>query len=90
MEDDEIEMTCVDDTQKFVCPITKGELVDPVKNKLCGHSFSRKAVEAHIKNMKGKAKCPIAGCVSAITLDDLEKNNVLAFEMRKRDRNQEN
>lgn len=85
-DDDEIEMTCVDESQKFICPITKGELVNPVKSKLCGHTFSRKAVEGHIKNMKGRAKCPIAGCVSSISIDDLENDNVIAFQLRKKNR----
>lgn len=30
------------------CPLTAALLVDPVKSKKCGHTFSRKAIEAHI------------------------------------------
>jgi len=86
--DDEVEISQVDDNMRFICPITKVELVDPVKNKRCGHTYSRKAIEQHIKAMKTRAKCPIPGCVSAdvITSGDLEANNVLAFELRQRNK----
>jgi len=88
MGDDEVEISQVDDNLRFICPITKTELVDPVKNKLCGHTYSRNAIEQHIKSMKTRAKCPIPGCKSkeVMTSDVLEANNVLAFELRKRNK----
>jgi len=85
-EDDEIiEMTQVDGTQ-FMCPITKTEFIDPVKNTHCGHSYSKVAIVTHIKHMKEKAKCPIPGCSSKVSNDSLVENNILAFELRQKNR----
>jgi len=84
--DDEIlQMTqVIDEAQKYICPITKTELVDPVKSKKCNHTYSRKAIESLIMQRKQKARCPIPGCVHTLTIEDIESNNVVAFEMRKR------
>jgi len=86
--DDEVEISQVDDGMKFICPITKTELVDPVMNAMCKHTYSREAIEMHIRSMKGRAKCPIPGCKSkeVITKENLESNAVLAFEIRKRNK----
>lgn len=58
--------------------------MEPVKNKLCGHTYSRKAAISHIQRMREKAKCPVAGCKHSISLVDLEENNVVAFEIRQK------
>lgn len=87
-DDDDIMISQSEDPLKYICPITKVEFVDPVKCTLCAHTYSRKGIEAHIKAAGKRAKCPIPGCVSkdCITLEHLEPNNVLAFELRKKNK----
>ena len=60
MDDDDEEMLeDVAVTQQEVntkCPYTGQEMTNPVKNKLCGHSYDRDGIMALIKNRKGRAK----------------------------------
>ncbi|XP_066929847.1 E3 SUMO-protein ligase NSE2-like [Clytia hemisphaerica] len=87
-DDDEIEMT-QDDSQRFICPLTKIEMVDPVKN-ICGHNYSRVAIETHIKNNKNRVqgiRCPVAGCAHMVSRDTLEDNAVLAYKIKQKNRN---
>ncbi|KAM4688897.1 E3 SUMO-protein ligase NSE2-like [Discoglossus pictus] len=49
----------------FMCPITQLEMTNPVKNKVCGHTYEREAIERMIQNRhqkKKKARCPKVGC----------------------------
>jgi Zinc-finger of the MIZ type in Nse subunit len=47
------------------CPVTSQLLVDPVKNRVCGHIYSRENIVGLInqlgKNRRAK-RCPVAGC----------------------------
>jgi len=58
-------------------PITKKPLEDPVKNRNCGHFYSRAAIEEHIKassrtTANRQAKCPVAGCSAKLSARALE------------------
>ena len=56
------------------CPITSMDMEDPVRNKICGHVYSRAGIE-HMMRGKGFCKCPIAGCNNyKVTPDQLEKD----------------
>jgi len=73
------------------CPITGEPLTDPVKNRECGHTYSRKGIEHIIKskakeNRKNSAlqvKCPVTGCPKFVSHDTLE-NNVAVMLAQKR------
>ncbi|XP_060659863.1 E3 SUMO-protein ligase NSE2-like [Drosophila nasuta] len=56
-----------DDTNVFSMydPWTKGLMLNPVRNKNCGHHYDRDSVMAAIKDSLS-VKCPIVGCVSNI------------------------
>lgn len=56
----------------------------PVRSKICGHSYDKLAIEGHIKKMSYKAKCPIVGCPQIIKMQDLETNIALVRELKKR------
>ena len=56
----------------------------PVKNKQCGHSYDKAAIEGHIRRMGQRAKCPIVGCPQIVKIQDLETDKVLARELKKR------
>lgn len=58
-------------TQDFKCPLTATLLVDPVRNKLCKHAYSREAILQHVhgeRRHRREATCPAAAC-SAVVLE---------------------
>lgn len=61
------------------CPYTGQEMVNPVKNKHCGHSYDLDGILEFIKNKKKKARCPVSGCINEKPLDegDLIENKEL-------------
>ncbi|XP_075067822.1 E3 SUMO-protein ligase NSE2 [Mixophyes fleayi] len=81
LEDEDEEIAVTQSTDNFTCPITQLEMVNPVKNKVCGHSYEREAIERMIENklQKGKsARCPQIGCDhSKMNISDLVPDNAL-------------
>lgn len=76
-KDDDIEMVlnAASQRQQMLCPFTTKLMERPVKNKACGHNYSRAGIENHIYQNRGSyvCKCPIAGCSNTrVTLDQLE------------------
>ncbi|KAM3929343.1 E3 SUMO-protein ligase NSE2 [Leptodactylus fuscus] len=74
-EDDDEEIAVTQSIANFTCPITQVEMVNPVKNKVCGHTYERDAIEKMIqgRHQKNKnARCPKIGCdVSDMNVSDL-------------------
>ncbi|KAG7361232.1 zinc-finger MIZ type domain containing protein [Nitzschia inconspicua] len=71
-EDDEIAVVNNNmDEVALKCPLTAVLMEDPVKNKFCGHSYSREAIMNHIRFSGGRKKCvcPVAGCTNR-TVDE--------------------
>ena len=75
-EDDELAVvhntdeTNANNTNKFKCPLTMTYFDDPVRSKVCKHSFSRNAIYEHLRRSK---KCPVPGCVnSSMGMAELE------------------
>ncbi|PIK61267.1 putative E3 SUMO-protein ligase NSE2-like [Apostichopus japonicus] len=84
-DEDEPTMTQVEVCTK--CPISQGEMVDPVKNKTCGHSYERKAVAELMKQRRGM-RCPVTGCHNKNPLlqRDLVDNKELKMLIERRNR----
>ncbi|XP_067012324.1 E3 SUMO-protein ligase NSE2 [Anabrus simplex] len=60
-------------------PFTMKQMVDPVRNKLCGHVYDMTSI-TEIMHKKRSIKCPVVGCtVSSFTKKDLEPDS----EMRR-------
>nr|DBA23988.1 TPA: hypothetical protein GDO54_011698 [Pyxicephalus adspersus] len=62
-EDEDIAVT--QSIDNFICAITQVEMVNPVKNKVCGHSYEKEAIEKMIQDRHKKmklARCPRIGC----------------------------
>ena len=60
-DDDDLEiMNNRDETHALKCPITATFFEDPVKNKVCGHTYSKSGLQQMLKNRK--RGCPVAGC----------------------------
>jgi hypothetical protein len=87
-DDDEIEFihNNTGSSVSLKCPVMGAFLVEPVKNKLCGHVFSKAGIEFHLKH--GPARCPVAGCTNGkVTLEqfeaDIESATLVRREMRR-------
>uniref|UniRef100_A0A8C1IX84 E3 SUMO-protein ligase NSE2 n=1 Tax=Cyprinus carpio TaxID=7962 RepID=A0A8C1IX84_CYPCA len=65
----------------FTCPLTQVEMVNPVKNRKCGHHYDQEAVLEMIKakhKNKKKFRCPKVGCGNAdVQQSDLELDLVM-------------
>ncbi len=75
-DDDDVVMTQCQVSTK--CPITKREMVDPVTNKYCQHTYDRTAIMQMMENRKN-ALCPVSGCGNKTPLikADLVENRQL-------------
>ena len=57
------------------CPLSTELLDEPMKNPVCGHTYSREAAEQYIaraEKRKEKPNCPVVGCGSV--MGDLERD----------------
>lgn len=72
------------------CPLTAALMEDPVKNKVCKHSYSRQAILQHIQSQQGRGRClcPVAGCtnktLNASQLEDDKLTATLVRRLKKR------
>ncbi|CAD5116318.1 DgyrCDS5222 [Dimorphilus gyrociliatus] len=57
--DDVVQM---DEIKSTICPYSQQEMENPVKNKICGHSYEKSAIAEYIKAKRQRAFCPHAGC----------------------------
>ncbi|XP_067952131.1 E3 SUMO-protein ligase NSE2-like [Watersipora subatra] len=77
-----------EETQSFKCPYTGKQMVNPVKNINCGHSYEKDGIIVYIKQRGKRAKCPFAGCAnqSFITQRSLVPDLKLKKEIERRNR----
>ncbi|KAL7303697.1 E3 SUMO-protein ligase NSE2-like [Trichogramma pretiosum] len=61
LSDDDIEFT--QDDINIIDPFTKKRMIDPVKNKVCGHVYERTSAVSMIE-ANNKTKCPVIGCIN--------------------------
>jgi len=59
-DDDELEMVQV--SENLICPVSKREMVMPMKHVPCGHVYDKDSIEALMKQSKGACFCPQIGC----------------------------
>ena len=65
-EDEDDELAVVSNghdsgTNKLKCPLTMRLMEEPVRSRVCGHSFSKHAIVAHLRISR---ECPVPGCVN--------------------------
>jgi hypothetical protein len=82
-DDDDIEVMMGSRTAvQLKCPVTSQFLEEPVKNKLCGHVFSKRGIMHMLKS--GPCRCPVAGCTnSRVTQEQLEDDAATALLVRR-------
>lgn len=79
---DDLVVMATQDENNLMCPITRKLLVEPVKNPVCGHLYSKEAILAHMKANKRKGtKCPVAGCAADVT--QLEEDREVSYRVER-------
>lgn len=73
--------------ESIICPLTRKQMVQPVRSKKCNHSYGKTAIIQHIRS-RPRAKCPVVGCANVVTEKDLEPNSSLAFRIKRLERKQ--
>ena len=93
LTDDEMEIieTQGGGVASLKCPITGRLFADPVKNKVCGHIYSREGIDAHMRNAHRRAAtCPVAGCNKPIQSSaQLEKDVETEMKVRRQQRKED-
>lgn len=90
LEEDDEEVAVTQSMANFSCPITQMEMVNPVKNKECGHTYEKEAIEKMIQRrhqLSKNARCPRVGCdISDMNISDLVPDSALkrAIEVHKK------
>jgi SUMO ligase MMS21 Smc5/6 complex component len=68
----------------FKCPITARLMEDAVRNRVCGHSYSKEGIQAH---MRRDLRCPVTGCTNQnLKLADLEDDVATQMAVRREQR----
>lgn len=84
-EDDDLIVTSSTDNVK--CPITATVFEMPMKNLVCGHTYSKAGIEHVLRNSR---ECPVAGCSNKhVTRSQLERDIDMEREVKKYLRKQE-
>ncbi|PRP85329.1 hypothetical protein PROFUN_06931 [Planoprotostelium fungivorum] len=83
-EDDDLIIT--NDEIDINCPITKKQLVKPMRNMACGHHYEQSAIEEYLKSMRKHRQidCPVAGCSKTVSKTSLEYDKSMEREVKKR------
>lgn len=76
-DEPEIEILNGSSVNSIKCPISQGRIEEPVKSKLCGHSYDKSSILMYI-NDKPK-ECPISGCKKMVSKENLEYDKELAL-----------
>ncbi|OWZ22688.1 hypothetical protein PHMEG_0002568 [Phytophthora megakarya] len=69
--DDDVFIQESESVRSTICPVTQMEMEDPLKNPGCGHTYSKKGIQAHLQRNK---KCPVAGCPQKLSFNSLERD----------------
>ena len=59
--DGDEDMVMVSSQVQTVCPVTRKEMVRPVRNTACGHVYDREGIEA-LMMQNAATRCPVVGC----------------------------
>lgn len=67
MGDDE-DLMVQEETQNFKCPYTGQEMVEPVKNTACGHTYDKEGILVYIKQRGKRAKYVYIVCLVGLCM----------------------
>jgi hypothetical protein len=83
-QDDELEIlqTFEQDANAYKCPITGMLFEQPVKNKVCGHTYSTLGLQQLLKNKK--KSCPIPGCtMNYLGMNMIEEDEEMKMKVKR-------
>jgi len=78
-----------------MCPLTRKYLEQPMKNRNCGHHYSKEAIEELLKkNKKNVTSCPVAGCSAKVIINSIEEDpdmerQVIRFQKKNKEKSDE-
>ncbi|VVT56079.1 uncharacterized protein SAPINGB_P004790 [Magnusiomyces paraingens] len=84
-EDEDDDLVVEETVQSYKCPLTKQYYENPVRSRVCGHSFSSAAIYEILNNSyfhSDKILCPIPACSHHFSRNDLEPNPQLDRETK--------
>mmetsp|Transcript_41786 Transcript_41786/g.75215 ORF Transcript_41786/g.75215 Transcript_41786/m.75215 type:complete len:291 (-) Transcript_41786:331-1203(-) len=92
-DDDEDDLEIVhnqtDDIRSLKCPITGMLFVNPVKNKVCHHTYDRAGLDQMLTARKHT--CPVAGCANkSLALDQVEEDEEMKLKVKRHKTREEN
>ncbi len=95
-EDEDDELAVVNDggssnsSSKIKCPLTMAFMEDPVRSKVCKHSFGRDAIYHYLRTSntqnrnRNGARCPVPGCINgSMTINELEEDPETKMRVRR-------
>lgn len=67
---------------EMIDPVSKRQIINPVRNKICNHVYEEETVKGAIK-MNSRVKCPYLGCGNKkpMTINDLVKDDELRLKI---------
>ncbi|KAK1948358.1 E3 SUMO-protein ligase NSE2 [Phytophthora citrophthora] len=84
--DDDVFIQESESVRSTICPVTQMEMEDPMRNPRCGHTYSKKGIQAHLQRSR---KCPVAGCPQQLTFNGLERDIEMEVVIERRLHNSE-
>ncbi|KAL9184482.1 hypothetical protein ACHAXT_002568 [Thalassiosira profunda] len=83
-DDDDLEIVrnAQDDVHALKCPITGMLFADPVRNRVCGHTYDRAGLHQQLRNRKHT--CPVPGCTnSSVTMAQVEEDEEMKLKVKR-------
>lgn len=75
-------------TQSLKCPITASLYEEPLRNKVCGHVYSKAGIMQMLRARQ--TNCPVAGCRNRqVTMEQLEDDMETAMKVKRQRRREE-
>ncbi len=73
-------------TAGTICPITRTEYVEPMRNPRCNHVYSKKAAADWFRTERQRrraVRCPVAACRQALVLEELVSDRETELALRR-------
>jgi hypothetical protein len=67
----------------LICPISQGQMKEPVKNSTCNHSYSKEMIERLFIGGQQTISCPVSGCRGVVQKRNLERDENLERKISK-------
>eukprot|EP00978_Attheya_sp_CCMP212_P004216 scaffold9195_cov30-Attheya_sp.AAC.1 len=79
----------IDSVQSLKCPFTSTFYEEPVRNKVCGHTYSKAGLMQLIRS-RGQQPCPVTGCSNnSVTMIQCEEDMEMVMKVRRYKRREE-